>query len=119
MNKKAIADKVKDHKRKHDSDDDEDNDDDDEGPSAGSNQDNLGKYITHTTYKDPEGEQLPKVDVLLILVFIKMVLHDEQDKKKLCKADLEGPAFNPLLKPFHKNNSFFISRWMNAKAAVK
>ncbi|GJU58069.1 hypothetical protein Tco_1235835 [Tanacetum coccineum] len=35
---KEVADKVKDHKRKHDSDDDED-DDDDEGPSAGSNQD--------------------------------------------------------------------------------
>ncbi|GJV02441.1 hypothetical protein Tco_1336010, partial [Tanacetum coccineum] len=34
---KEVADKVKDHKRKHDSDDDED-DDDDEGPSAGSNQ---------------------------------------------------------------------------------
>ncbi|GJX26626.1 hypothetical protein Tco_0232922 [Tanacetum coccineum] len=34
---KEAADKVKDHKRKHDSDDDED-DDDDEGPSAGSNQ---------------------------------------------------------------------------------
>ncbi|GKA81732.1 hypothetical protein Tco_0788424 [Tanacetum coccineum] len=35
---KEVADKVKDHKRKHDSDDDED-DDDDEGPLAGSNQD--------------------------------------------------------------------------------
>ncbi|GJU87709.1 putative ribonuclease H-like domain-containing protein [Tanacetum coccineum] len=35
---KEVANKVKDHKRKHDSDDDED-DDDDEGPSAGSNQD--------------------------------------------------------------------------------
>ncbi|GKD32195.1 hypothetical protein Tco_1242973, partial [Tanacetum coccineum] len=34
---KEVADKVKDHKRKHDSDDDED-DDDDKGPSAGSNQ---------------------------------------------------------------------------------
>ncbi|GKC50613.1 hypothetical protein Tco_1073358, partial [Tanacetum coccineum] len=34
---KEVADKVKDHKRKHNSDDDED-DDDDEGPSAGSNQ---------------------------------------------------------------------------------
>ncbi|GKA54899.1 hypothetical protein Tco_0753848, partial [Tanacetum coccineum] len=34
---KEVADKVKDHKRKHDSDDDED-DDDDGGPSAGSNQ---------------------------------------------------------------------------------
>ncbi|GJR10008.1 hypothetical protein Tco_0792660 [Tanacetum coccineum] len=35
---KEVKDRVKDHKRKHDSDDDED-DDDDEGPSAGSNQD--------------------------------------------------------------------------------
>ncbi|GKD64571.1 hypothetical protein Tco_1306679 [Tanacetum coccineum] len=35
---KEVADKVKDHKRKHDSDDDED-DDDDEGPSARSSQD--------------------------------------------------------------------------------
>ncbi|GKG42055.1 hypothetical protein Tco_0473806, partial [Tanacetum coccineum] len=26
-------------------------------------------------------------------------------KKKLCKADLEGPAFN-LVKAFHKNNVF-------------
>ncbi|GKA58453.1 hypothetical protein Tco_0757641 [Tanacetum coccineum] len=34
---KEVADKVKDHKRKHDSDDDEDNDDD-EGPLVGSNQ---------------------------------------------------------------------------------
>ncbi|GKG59179.1 hypothetical protein Tco_0602888, partial [Tanacetum coccineum] len=39
---KEVADKVKDHKRKHDSDDDED-DDDDEGPSARSNQ---GKWST-------------------------------------------------------------------------
>ncbi|GKF60293.1 hypothetical protein Tco_0177079, partial [Tanacetum coccineum] len=37
---KEVVDKVKDHKRKHDSDDDED-DDDDEGPSAGSNQDSF------------------------------------------------------------------------------
>ncbi|GKF37497.1 hypothetical protein Tco_0114255, partial [Tanacetum coccineum] len=35
---KEVTDKVKDHKRKHDSDDDEDDDDDDEGPLAGSNQ---------------------------------------------------------------------------------
>ncbi|GJX71250.1 hypothetical protein Tco_0308421 [Tanacetum coccineum] len=31
---KEVADKVKDHKRKHDSDDDDEDDDDDEGPSA-------------------------------------------------------------------------------------
>ncbi|GKD27838.1 hypothetical protein Tco_1234052, partial [Tanacetum coccineum] len=34
---KEVANKVKDHKRKHDSDDDDEDDDDDEGPSAGSN----------------------------------------------------------------------------------
>ncbi|GKD29843.1 hypothetical protein Tco_1240621, partial [Tanacetum coccineum] len=32
---KEVADKVKDHKRKHDSDDDDEDDDDDEGPSTG------------------------------------------------------------------------------------
>ncbi|GKG63304.1 hypothetical protein Tco_0640799, partial [Tanacetum coccineum] len=31
---KEVADKVKNHKRKHDSDDDDEDDDDDEGPSA-------------------------------------------------------------------------------------
>ncbi|GJX87261.1 putative reverse transcriptase domain-containing protein [Tanacetum coccineum] len=43
---KEVADKVKDHKRKHDSDDDED-DDDDEGPSAGSNQGKSAKRRRH------------------------------------------------------------------------
>ncbi|GJU47754.1 retrovirus-related pol polyprotein from transposon TNT 1-94 [Tanacetum coccineum] len=43
---KEVADKVKDHKRKHDSDDDED-DDDDEGPSAGSNQGKSTKRRRH------------------------------------------------------------------------
>ncbi|GJZ82045.1 hypothetical protein Tco_0647039, partial [Tanacetum coccineum] len=43
---KEVADKVKDHKRKHDSDDDED-DDDDEGPSARSNQGKSAKRRRH------------------------------------------------------------------------
>ncbi|GJY58055.1 hypothetical protein Tco_0457947 [Tanacetum coccineum] len=43
---KEVADKVKDHKRKHDSDDDED-DDDDDGPSAGSNQGKSTKRRRH------------------------------------------------------------------------
>ncbi|GJR51657.1 hypothetical protein Tco_1402178 [Tanacetum coccineum] len=43
---KEVEDKVKDHKRKHDSDDDED-DDDDEGPLAGSNQGNSAKRRRH------------------------------------------------------------------------
>ncbi|GJY46952.1 hypothetical protein Tco_0436015 [Tanacetum coccineum] len=42
---KEVADKVKDHKRKHDSDDDED--DDDEGPPAGSNQGKSTKRRRH------------------------------------------------------------------------
>ncbi|GJT21329.1 hypothetical protein Tco_0891266 [Tanacetum coccineum] len=32
-------------------------------------------------------------------------MHTPHRKKKLCKADLEGPAFN-LVKAFHKNNVF-------------
>ncbi|GKB56908.1 hypothetical protein Tco_0913094 [Tanacetum coccineum] len=43
---KEVTNKVKDHKRKHDSDDDED-DDDDEGPSAGSNQGKSAKRRRH------------------------------------------------------------------------
>ncbi|GJT23884.1 hypothetical protein Tco_0893821 [Tanacetum coccineum] len=43
---KEVADKVKDHKRKHDSDDDED-DDDDEGPSGRSNQGKSTKRRRH------------------------------------------------------------------------
>ncbi|GJT48436.1 hypothetical protein Tco_0974593 [Tanacetum coccineum] len=43
---KEVKDRVKNHKRKHDSDDDED-DDDDEGPSAGSNQGKSSKRRRH------------------------------------------------------------------------
>ncbi|GJY49417.1 hypothetical protein Tco_0439373 [Tanacetum coccineum] len=35
-------------------------------------------------------------------------------KKKLCKADLEGPAFNLVKDAFHKNIVFLQVRWMNA-----
>ncbi|GJW58459.1 hypothetical protein Tco_0105190, partial [Tanacetum coccineum] len=59
---KEVADKVKDHKRKHDSDDDED-DDDDEGPSAGSDMEDtdnahIPKVSTTTWFKPiPESER--------------------------------------------------------------
>ncbi|GKA40081.1 hypothetical protein Tco_0732674, partial [Tanacetum coccineum] len=203
---KEVADKVKDHKRKHDSDDDED-DDDDEGPSAGSNQGrstkkrrsdsaasgsakpppkdddqsskkpresdasaskqhpaltSTGWQITDTrdagadssmhrsdsesehseqssddiqmqdegnnsdmddtdnahipkepennwantyatTYKVPEENKLQR-KTYDIGSFIKWFCR-RTGKKKLCKADLEGPAFN-LVKAFHKNNVF-------------
>ncbi|GJT22449.1 hypothetical protein Tco_0892386 [Tanacetum coccineum] len=48
---------------------------------------------------DPEQKQLIKQ-------FLQILLKCKQTgKKKLCKADLEGPAFN-LVKAFHKNNVF-------------
>ncbi|GJR80466.1 hypothetical protein Tco_0151251 [Tanacetum coccineum] len=201
---KEVADKVKDHKRKHDSDDDED-DDDDEGPSAGSNQGRSTKRRRSDSAasgsaqpppkdddqsskkpreSDPESEHseqssddipmqdegndsdmedtdnahIPKVSTTMwfkpipeserpatpepewtippndfpepennwantyattykvpeenklqrktydIGSFIKWFCR-RTGKKKLCKADLEGPAFN-LVKAFHKNNVF-------------
>ncbi|GJR30511.1 hypothetical protein Tco_1106743 [Tanacetum coccineum] len=206
---KEVADKVKDHKRKHDSDDDED-DDDDEGPSAGSNQgrstkrrrsdsaasglakplskdddqsskkpresdasaskqhpaltstgwqitdtrevgvdssmhrsglesehskqssddismqdegndsdmeekDNayIPKVSTTTWFKPiPESERptTPEPEWTIPLNDFPELEHNWANayataKKKLCKADLEGPAFN-LVKAFHKNNVF-------------
>ncbi|GKE86736.1 hypothetical protein Tco_1560478, partial [Tanacetum coccineum] len=53
---KGVTDKVKDHKRKHDSDDDED-DDDDEGLSAGSNQGKSAKRRRH--YSGASGSAQP------------------------------------------------------------
>ncbi|GKF85872.1 hypothetical protein Tco_0253699, partial [Tanacetum coccineum] len=44
---KEVKDRVKTHKRKHDSDDDDEEDDDDEGPSAGSNQGKSAKRRRH------------------------------------------------------------------------
>ncbi|GJR97072.1 hypothetical protein Tco_0269246 [Tanacetum coccineum] len=170
---KEVADKVKDHKRKHDSDDDED-DDDDEGPSAGSNQGKSAKRRRHDsgasgsaqppTKDDEQSSKKPResdasaskqhpaltstgwqiTDTRDAVVDSSMPRsdteseHSEQSlddipmqdeghvsdmedtdnahipkvstttrtgKKKLCKADLEGPVFN-LAKAFHKNSVF-------------
>ncbi|GJU16152.1 hypothetical protein Tco_1144118 [Tanacetum coccineum] len=142
---KEVADKVKDHKRKHDSDDDED-DDDDEGPSAGSNQgrstkrrrsdsaasgsakpppkaddqsskkpreseasaskqhptlSSTGWQITDTREDRDEGNDSDMEDTDNAHI-PKVSTTTRTGKKKLCKADLEGPAFN-LVKAFHKN----------------
>ncbi|GKC10387.1 hypothetical protein Tco_1007169, partial [Tanacetum coccineum] len=77
---KEIADNVKDHKRKHDSDDEDDIPMQDEGHVS--------------DMEDTDNAHIPKVSTTT-----------RTGKKKLCKADLEGPAFN-LVKAFHKNNVF-------------
>ncbi|GKC84176.1 hypothetical protein Tco_1139893 [Tanacetum coccineum] len=57
----ADEDRVKDHKRKHESDDDE-NDDDDEGPSARSNQGKLSKRRRHDSGASGSAQPPPKDD---------------------------------------------------------
>ncbi|GJV62950.1 hypothetical protein Tco_1473778, partial [Tanacetum coccineum] len=56
-----------------------------------------------TTYKVPAENQLQR-KTYDIGSFIKWFCR-RTGKKKLCKADLEGPAFN-LVKAFHKNSVF-------------
>ncbi|GJT26416.1 hypothetical protein Tco_0906691 [Tanacetum coccineum] len=56
-----------------------------------------------TTYQVPEENKLQR-KTYDIGSFIKWFCR-RTGKKKLCKADLEGPAFN-LVKAFHKNNVF-------------
>ncbi|GKB01587.1 hypothetical protein Tco_0829631 [Tanacetum coccineum] len=79
---KEVADKVKDHKRKHDSDDDEDNDDD-EGPSAGSNQGKSAKRRRHDSGASGSA-QPPTKD-------------DEQSSKKPRKSDASASKQHPSL----------------------
>ncbi|GJW69347.1 hypothetical protein Tco_0123771 [Tanacetum coccineum] len=77
-----VADKVKDHKRKHDSDDDEDNDDD-EGPSAGSNQGKSTKRRRHDSGASGSA-QPPTKD-------------DEQSSKKPRESDASASKQHPAL----------------------
>ncbi|GKC17892.1 hypothetical protein Tco_1014674, partial [Tanacetum coccineum] len=79
---KEVADKVKDHKRKHDSDDDEDNDDD-EGPSAGSNQGKSSKRRRHDSGASGSA-QPPRKD-------------DEQSSKKPRESDASASKQHPAL----------------------
>ncbi|GJR43360.1 hypothetical protein Tco_1311463 [Tanacetum coccineum] len=53
-----------------------------------------------TTYQVPAENKLQRKTYSFIKWFCRRT-----GKKKLCKADLEGPAFN-LVKSFHKNNIF-------------
>ncbi|GJT66888.1 retrovirus-related pol polyprotein from transposon TNT 1-94, partial [Tanacetum coccineum] len=79
---KEVADKVKDHKRKHDSDDDED-DDDDEGPSAGSNQGKSAKRRRHDSGASGSA-QPPTKD-------------NEQSSKKPRESDASASKQHPAL----------------------
>ncbi|GKC28739.1 hypothetical protein Tco_1036033, partial [Tanacetum coccineum] len=79
---KEVADKVKDHKRKHDSDDDED-DDDDEGPSAGSNQGKSAKRRRHDSGASGSAQPPSK--------------HDEQSSKKPQDYDASASKQHPAL----------------------
>ncbi|GKB59723.1 retrovirus-related pol polyprotein from transposon TNT 1-94 [Tanacetum coccineum] len=67
-----IKDRVKNHKRKHDSDDNED-DDDDEGPSAGSNQGKSAKRRRHDSSASGSAQPPTK--------------YDEQSSKKPLESD--------------------------------
>ncbi|GJR37117.1 hypothetical protein Tco_1212801 [Tanacetum coccineum] len=79
---KEVKDKVKNHKRKHDSDDDED-DDDDEGPSAGSNQGKSAKRRRHDSGASGSA-QPPTKD-------------DEQSSKKPRESDASASKQHPAL----------------------
>ncbi|GJW22274.1 hypothetical protein Tco_0032896 [Tanacetum coccineum] len=79
---KEVKDRVKNHKRKHDSDDDED-DDDDEGPSAGSNQGKSTKRRRHDSGASGSA-QPPTKD-------------DEQSLKKPRESDASASKQHPTL----------------------
>ncbi|GJS90980.1 hypothetical protein Tco_0773616 [Tanacetum coccineum] len=79
---KEVADKVKDHKRKHDSDDDED-DDDDEGPSAGSNQGKSAKRRRPDSGASGSAQPPPK--------------DDDQSSKKPRESDASASKQHPAL----------------------
>ncbi|GJY38830.1 retrovirus-related pol polyprotein from transposon TNT 1-94 [Tanacetum coccineum] len=79
---KEVKDRVKNHKRKHDSDDDED-DDDDEGPSAGSNQGKSAKRRRHDSGASGSA-QPPTKD-------------DEQSSKKPRESDASASKQHPAL----------------------
>ncbi|GJT41887.1 hypothetical protein Tco_0941752 [Tanacetum coccineum] len=86
---KEVKDRVKDHKRKHDSDDDEDDDDDDEGPSAGSNQGKSTKRRRHDSGASGSAQPPPK--------------DDEQSSKK--------PTILDALLPYQSTTTLTSTGW--------
>ncbi|GJT83165.1 hypothetical protein Tco_1057507 [Tanacetum coccineum] len=80
---KEVKDRVKNHKRKHDSDDDDEDDDDDEGPSAGSNQGKSTKRRRHDSGASGSA-QPPTKD-------------DEQSSKKPRESDASASKQHPAL----------------------
>ncbi|GJY38711.1 hypothetical protein Tco_0425075, partial [Tanacetum coccineum] len=99
---KEVAVKVKDHKRKHDSDDDEDNDDD-EGPQL-DKPGSLTQEMLLLTLRCTD--LIPNQNILNNpqMTFQCRMKGIRTGKKKLCKADLEGPSYHALVKAFIKNN---------------
>ncbi|GJT68227.1 hypothetical protein Tco_1019707, partial [Tanacetum coccineum] len=79
---KEVADKVKKHKRKHDSDDDED-DDDNEGPSAGSNQGRSTKRRRSDSAASGSAKPPPK--------------DDDQSSKKPRESEASASKQHPTL----------------------
>ncbi|GJT65948.1 hypothetical protein Tco_1017428 [Tanacetum coccineum] len=79
---KEVKDRVKNHKRKHDSDNDED-DDDDEGPSAGSNQGKSSKRRRHDSGASGSAQPPPK--------------DDDQSSKKPRESDASASKQHPAL----------------------
>ncbi|GKF69486.1 hypothetical protein Tco_0202543 [Tanacetum coccineum] len=69
-------------------------------------------HVGGVTIRDPVLETTSKLHEVVgkgkAVVTEEQVAHSliNLSKKKLCKADLKGPAFN-LVKAFHKNNVFF------------
>ncbi|GKC34227.1 hypothetical protein Tco_1046611, partial [Tanacetum coccineum] len=80
---KEVKDRVKTHKRKHDSDDDDEEDDDDEGPSAGSNQGKSAKRRRHDS--GASGLAQPPIK------------DDEQSSKKPWESDASASKQHPAL----------------------
>ncbi|GJW36571.1 hypothetical protein Tco_0059491 [Tanacetum coccineum] len=80
---KEVADKVKDHKRKHDSDDDDEDDDDDEGPSAGSNQGRSTKRRRSDSAASGSAKPPPK--------------DDDQSSKKPRESEASASKQHPAL----------------------
>ncbi|GJQ99346.1 hypothetical protein Tco_0522331 [Tanacetum coccineum] len=80
---KEVADKVKDHKRKHDSDDDDEDDDDDEGPSARSNQGRSTKRRRSDSAASGSAKPPPK--------------DDDQSSKKPRESEASASKQHPAL----------------------
>ncbi|GJR11820.1 hypothetical protein Tco_0794472 [Tanacetum coccineum] len=110
--------RLQDHKKKHDSDDVEDDVDNDRTLQPGSNQalTSMDGQITDTrdagadSSMQDEGNGSDMEGHLTTLTFQGVDNYVTKRKKKICKADLDGSAFN-LVQAVHKNNVFLQYQW--------